>query len=664
MKYLNTVDYSIICVYFSILIGLGLYLKKRASQSLEDYFLAGRSMPWWALGISGMAAWLDVTGTMIITAFIFLLGPRGLFIEFRGGAVLAAAVTMLWAGKWHRRSQCITGAEWMTYRFGDGPGGRFARLFSAIGAIVMTVGLLAYMVKGVGLFLAMFLPFTPVQCAMILIGVAAIYTMFSGFYGVVFTDIFQSGIIFLAVIAISIMAIMKVGDQSSLITLAERVTGNQQWTTSCAQWHTTMPNGYECYQNLMMFALFYLLRNVFGGMAGGAEPKYFGARNDKDCGKLTFMTVSCIMFRWPLMLAFAILGLFLVRDIFPDQNVLIEAAALIKTYYPSIDKTQWATQLSEIIHHTQNCSPELIAGLQNLLGASWIDKLYLLSYEGTVNPERILPAVVLFQIPMGFRGMILVALIAASMSSFDSTANMTTGLFVRDVYQKFIRTKAGVKELVYVSWAFIAVIVLLAFVFAYTVRSINDIWGWVVMGLGGGLLVPNFLRLYWWRFNGGGFAIGTVVGLIGAIVQRLIFPDLDERLQFMIMMTIGLLGSIIGTYLTQPTNRKILEYFYKTTRPFGLWGELKNTLSPQVRAITKKEHRNDILGLPFALGWQITLFMLPMQLMIHSFKAFGITLVIFIISLVGLYYFWYKHLDEIDDLGGVEKCTQPESSEA
>ncbi|MFC1606400.1 hypothetical protein ACFL47_00395 [Candidatus Latescibacterota bacterium] len=62
MKHLNSLDYSIIVIYFMFLIALGLYLKNRASQSLDDYFLGGRQIPWWALGISGMASWLDVCG--------------------------------------------------------------------------------------------------------------------------------------------------------------------------------------------------------------------------------------------------------------------------------------------------------------------------------------------------------------------------------------------------------------------------------------------------------------------------------------------------------------------------------------------------------------------------------------------------------------------------
>ena len=649
MKYLNTLDYSIIVIYFAFLIGLGLYLKKKASASMEDYFLGGRNLPWWALGISGMAAWLDITGTMIITSFIFMLGPRGLFIEFRGGAVLIAAVTMLWAGKWHRRSGCITGAEWMIYRFGEGFGGQFARIISAIAGMVGTIGMLAYMVKGVGLFLSMFIPFSPLTCSLLMLGVATIYTMMSGFYGVVFTDIFQSGIILIAVIAISTMAVLKITDEASLSALAYQVTGSSDWTSSSLQWHTSMPKGYECYRHLMMFAMFYLLRMVFGGMGSGGEPKYFGARNDRECGTLTFMTVCLIMFRWPMILGFAVLGLFMVKDLFPDQSVLIQAADLIRQHIGDIDPSRWEAILSGIINSPQNYASELIAGLRQLLGENWQTSLHLLSYNGTVNSERILPAVILMNIPMGFRGMILVALIAASMSTFDSTVNLTTGLFTRDIYQRYLRPRADSKELIYASWGFALVIVIIGFIFGYTIRSINDVWGWIIMGLGGGLLVPSVLRLYWWRFNGGGFAIGTTVGLCGAIIQRFLFPDMDERLQFTTMVIIGFIAAIVGTYLTRPTDSKVLEHFYKTTRPFGFWGHLKRTMPADVRAAMTKEHRNDLLALPFALGWQITLFLLPMQLMVRNWQGFWITFAVFAFCLAGMYIFWYRNLPAVEE---------------
>jgi len=645
VTYLNSLDYLVIIIYFAFLVSLGLYLRKKASASLDDYFLGGRNLPWWALGISGMASFLDITGTMIIVSFLFLLGPRGLFIEFRGGAVLILPFLLLFMGKWHRRSGCMTGAEWMIFRFGEGFGGQFARIVQAVGQIVLTVGMLAYLVKGVGLFLSMFLPFSPLVCSLIMIGIASIYTMASGFYGVVYTDMFQSFIILTAVIVISAMAMMKTSDVQSLAVVAQEVTGSADWTTSKLQWLTSMPRGYEAYSHLGMFALFYLLRNIFGGLGMGDDPKYFGARSDRECGQLTFLWTWLMMVRWPMMISFAVLGLFLVKDLFPDQAVLLQAADLIKDHIGAIDKSRWPDVLAGIAN-SPGRYPELTDGLKGILGGDWASKLSLLSYEGTVNPERILPAVILFLIPMGFRGMILVALIAASMSTFDSTVNRTAGFFVKDIYQCYFRPSASNRELINVSWVFIIAVVATGFGMGYTTRSINDIWGWIIMSFGAGIALPAMLRFYWWRFNGGGFAVGTVIGMLSAIIQRMIFPELDERIQFLLITCISVTATVIGTYLTQPTDRSVLENFYKKTRPFGIWGPLKNVLTAEELAVMNNEHFYDIIAIPFVMCWQITLFMLPMQFIIRSYDAFLSTLIAFVVCLTGIYFFWYRKLPE------------------
>jgi hypothetical protein len=114
--------------------------------------------------------------------------------------------------------------------------------------------------------------------------------------------------------------------------------------------------------------------------------------------------------------------------------------------------------------------------------------------------------------------------------------------------------------------------------------------------------------------------------------------------QFFLTMGIGLAGTIVGTYITRPTSQEVLENFYRTTRPFGFWGPLRNVLSPAVKSQMKKEHVRDVAALPFALVWQITLFLLPMQLLIKSYQAFAITLGIFLVSFSGLYVIWLKHL--------------------
>ena len=655
MRYLNGFDYGVIVVYFAILVSLGLYLKKKASSSMEDYFLGGRRLPWWALGISGMASFLDITGTMMVISFLYMLGPRGLYIAFRGGAVLVLAVMLLWIGKWHRRSGCMTGAEWMAYRFGEDFWGRAARITKAIAEIIWTIGMITYMGKGIGLFLSMFLPFSPFTCALILLGIATVYTMLSGFYGVVFTDLFQSIIILIAVISISALAVSKIIGHGNLAALAQTVTGNSDWIKSSPTWRVSMPKGYEVFNNLGMFALFYLFRNIFHGMGYGDDPKYFGARNDRECGKLTFLWTWLMAVRWPMMIGFAVLGLFLVQNYFPDQSNLLQARDLIEQNVGKIQQTRWEQVLADITNNPHNYPEQLTTELQKLLGEDLSTKLPLLSWHGTVNPERILPAVILFYIPPGLRGMLLVALIAASMSTFDSNVNRGTAFFTRDLYQRFFRPRAGQRELIYTSWVFIIVIAAVGLVTGNYVKNINDIWGWITMGLGGATLVSFFLRFYWWRFNGAGFALGMAFGLTGAVAMKILTPGLvessdfwrileDDRWQFMLMLPFGLIGSLIGTFMTPPTDPKILENFYKTTRPFGVWGHLRNTLSPEARAAMTREHRNDLIALPFNLGWQVTLFLLPMQLVIQSFKAFKVTLVIFVVCLVGMYIFWYRNL--------------------
>ncbi len=658
MVNLGTLDYVVIAVYFSMLVSLGLYLRKRASASMEDYFLGGRRLPWWLIGFSGMGHFLDIAGTLIIISFLYLLGPRGLFIEFRGGAVLILPVWLLWAGKWHRRSGCMTGAEWMSFRFGNGLGGQFARVACAISRIALTVGMLAYMVKAVGLFFSMFLPFPPLVCALAMVGVASLYTMVSGFYGVVITDLVQASIIIVGVFIISIMAFTRIDSPESLGALAQSITGSADWLSSTLTLHTTMPPGkeYEAFQSIGMFAMFYLLRTLIGATGEADDPKYFGARSDRECGKLTFLWTWLVAFRWPMMMGFAVLGLFLIKELFPDQSVLAQAAQALKDTFPGIEKAQWADAVSSVRLSPEQF-PDLVESLTSSLGADWANKLNMVGYEGGVDPERILPGVVLFVIPNGLRGLILVSLVAASMSTFDSTVNRGIGYFVRDIYQRYLRPRAATRELIYVSWTFGMGMVATGFLMGFYVRSVNQIWGWIIMGLLGGLLVPMTLRFFWWRFNGTGFAVGTLVGLTGAVTAKILadtegFTFLgDDRWLFCATFTTGLIGTLVGTYLSPPTERAILEDFYRKTRPFGLWGPLVGILEPDTRAAMRREHRNDLLALPFNLMWQITLFLLPMQLVIHTYDSFVVTLVIFLVSLGGMYVFWFRHLSELSNEG-------------
>jgi len=645
MKNLNVSDLVVIVLYLSVLVGLSLFLKKQATKSLEDYFLGGKKVPWWVMGISGMSSYVDMAGTMLIVSFLYMLGPRGLFIEFRGGAVLILVFMLLWSGKWHYRSGCMTGAEWMEFRFGSNWGGQVARVISLFAVIVTTVGMLAYMIKAIGLFTSMFIPLPPAQCALIMILIATTYTMLSGFYGVAYTDLFQAFIVVTMIIIISVLAFIKIGDGSNLAVIAEKVTGNNQWTHTFPSWKVYMPKGYEVYQDLIFFAFFYLLRNIcFGISSAGADPRYFGARNERECGTLSFLWTSLMMLRWPMMIGFAVLGIFLVSGLFPDQNVVLQASVLVKSYLPGANKEQWQEIIAAISNFPNNYPAGLTSGLKALLGNDWQTKIHLVSFYGTINVEQIVPAVILFSFPIGLRGFFLIAFLAAAFSSFNSNVNSTTAYFIRDMYQRYFRPKAKDRELITAAYLFTSILVFTGFLFAYNLHSINQIWGWIIMGLGGGIAIPSMLKFYWWRYNGEGFAIGTATGIVTAILFAKFFNWMPEWQIFMIESVISLLATIWGTYLAKPVDDAVVENFYKKTKPFGFWKPYRKRLDPVIRLQMFREHRNEILAVPFTLCWQVSLFLLPMQIMIKSYSEFFINLVVFVVSLTGMYLLWYRNL--------------------
>ena len=177
---LASVDYAILAVYFLTTLAAGFYLSRRAAQGIDAYFLGGRRLPWWAIGMSGTASNFDMTGTMVITSFFFAIGLQGFWVAMRGGMVLPLGILLIYMGKWLRRSRVMTNAEWMELRFGSGRQGQTARVLSAVSNLVVTLAFLVYFVKGTGKFLSIFLPWSPTTCALLMIAVALTYTTLSG----------------------------------------------------------------------------------------------------------------------------------------------------------------------------------------------------------------------------------------------------------------------------------------------------------------------------------------------------------------------------------------------------------------------------------------------------------------------------------------------------
>ena len=120
---------------------------------------------------------------------------------------------------------------------------------------------------------------------------------------------------------------------------------------------------------------------------------------------------------------------------------------------------------------------------------------------------------------------------------------------------------------------------------------------------------------------------------------------MSEPYQFLFAGGLSFFGTITLSLLTAPTDRNVLRNFYRTTRPFGWWKPLRDELPREQRELIARENRTDILTVPFGMLWQVTLFLLPMQLIIKEYSSFRHTLPLFLVGALGMYFFWWRPLN-------------------
>jgi hypothetical protein len=435
--------------------------------------------------------------------------------------------------------------------------------------------------------------------------------------------------------------------------VAQAVTGNPNWVAAAPTWQVTVPPGYEAYHDLMMAAVFYFARSTIGGFAGGerggTHPLAFAARNPREASLLCLVQGVTVMFRWPLMISFAILGIYMVSRTVPDASALFRAAQAIHAAEPSLTANEWHQYTTHLVRHPEQSPPELVKSLANILGPHWQNNVLLVSSRGTVDPELIVPAVILSDFKPGLRGLMVAALLSALMGCLSSMVNSTSALFVRDIYQNFLRTRAKNWELIMVAYFSSIAVVAISFVIGLHASNINELWGWLIMSLIAGAMGPTVLRLYWWRINAWGMVAGFIVGVLGAFAQRLFWPTMSEWWQFPLMTTLSFVATIIGSLLTEPVATEIVKNFYETTRPFGWWRPFFANLPKQTQIAWRREHRNDLITVAIALLWQVCLLLLPMEFLTHNKTAFLMTLPMFIATCIGLYFFWWRNLPSADE---------------
>lgn len=591
-------DYVIVVIYFVVVIGIGFAYQRIASRNLDSYFLGGKSMHWLAMAMSGSVSTFDITGTMWIVTIIYLFGMKSMWNHWMWG-FLMAAFFMSYMGKWVRRSNVMTGAEWMVTRFGSGRDGQIARLAYTLMAVVTLTAFVGYAFQGIGKFASEYITFgltaeqaAPI-CAILIFSITTLYVLLGGLHSVVITNVIQTVILTVASILIAAVAFGKLG-MFTPEELAEKLPAG--FTSLVPTWEVQVPPeadvGYTGYHLFGALVIVWVIKGLLLN-AGGPGQMYdfqlfLATKNPRDASKLGAAWSGFLIVRWAMCMGIALLAL----------TGLVAATG-------STDNTGF-------------------------------------------DAERIMPVVLREHLWPGVRGLVIAGLLAAFMSTFSATVNAAASYIVRDIWQPLAKVGSDSRKTIWASYAATVGVVIVGTLMGMSVKSIGQIWNWIMMELGAAFVIPNVLRWYWWRINGWGYAWGTLLGLAGAVVVPFLPADLPMYVTFPSICIISLLGCLLGTSLTRPTDEAILVSFFRTVRPFGAWGPI-----PSKTGLTKAELRDPAesmwltaINVVLASVVVIGAYLAPMYLVGHWYSGALACFAAALTAAIVLYFTWYRNLPQ------------------
>ena len=604
---LAPLDIVIILGYLLSTILIGFILSKRASKNLQAYFLGGNNIPWYFLGLSNASGMFDISGTMWTVAICFIYGLKSAWIPWLW-PVWNQIFIMIFLALWLRRSKVMTGAEWITTRFGTGQGARLSHMVVVLFAVVSVIAFMAYFFEGIGKFATTFFPWdlsasilgwhisSEDSYALIIIGVTTLYTIKGGMFSVVGTEVLQFIIMTISCLVIAVIAMTQVSAEQidAAIPLGWKElffgwTLDLDWSGILDAANTKIENdGFSLFGFLVMMMIF---KGVWASLAGPV-PSYdmqriLATRSPREAAKMSGLTPLVLYFPRYLMVA----GLTVMALVF--------------------------------------FMPQLRAMGEN------------------IDFELILPYAISEFVPAGFKGLLLAGLLAAFMSTFAAFLNAAPAYLVNDIYKRYINPHAQPKRYVVLSYLASFVIVAIGLAFGFIGGSIDDMTKWIVSSLYGGYTAANVLKWIWWRFNGYGYFWGMLSGLAGTFIVPLLLPGWSALNAFPVLLAMALAGSIIACLLTPAESDEVLKKFYADVRPWGFWRPIHRKVvaeNPDFRG--NHSFGRDLFNVIVGMAWQMTLVVMPIYLVIKEYVPFLVGVLIFAVTSFVLKKNW---LDKLED---------------
>ncbi|MDR7211836.1 sodium:solute symporter family protein [Flavobacterium piscis] len=623
---MDSIDVAIIVFYILLTIGIGVWISRKASKGLDDYFLGGNSIKWYYLGLSNGSGMFDVSGTAWMVGVLFLYGVKS-FMFMWLWPIWNQIFVMMFLAVWIRKSNTMTGSEWILTRFGNDKAGKASHIIVAVFAIVSTIGFIAYFFEGIGKFMTIILPWdlalhfghlmvlsSEQSYALLIIFLTTIYTIKGGMFSVVATEVLQYGIMVVAGILVAGYTLINYTDVQIDAVITEEWRNvffsmelGPHWSDKYQAFNNLIDTeGYKMFGSLVGMSLF---KGFFASIAG-PTPSYDLQRilSTKSVKEAAYMS------------GFTNLILFIPRYL-------------------------------------------LIAGIVVIALVTLAPEMSVNSHLSGADLEVIMPKVINLHIPVGIKGLLLAGLLAAFMSTFSAFVNAGPAYIVNDLYKKYFKPDETSEHYIKISQIASFLVVGLGVFMGFFANSINSLTLWITSALFGGYVAANFLKWIWWRFNGWGYFWGMFSGLIVASLEFVLdqnkgnftpgtwFYDLSEVQAiylFPVILAFSILGCLLGTFFSKPTDMEVLKAFYTGVRPWGWWQPVYKLLKVEDQTFEKnKDFGKDMLNCLVGIVWQSSMILLPIYFIIRDYPKAIIALLVFLVTSVILKFTWLDKVRKI-----------------
>jgi SSS family solute:Na+ symporter len=551
---LQLIDWLIVAGTLLICFIPSLFFGKRAGRNTSEFFVSGRAVPWWLAGLSMVATTFSSDTPNLVTDIVRRHGVAGNWVWW--AFVLTGVATVFFYARLWRRSEVMTDLEFYEIRY-SGKAASVVRGFRSIYlglffncVIMASVNLAACKIANVLFGL-------PRWQTLVIVGLLNVaFAAHSGLWGVLVIDMIQFFIKMTAVIAAAYFAVKQVG---GLEVMVQKLSAPLPAPDGQSMLHylNILPDFTNNWEIAVAVFIMPIAVQWWATWYPGAEPgggsyiaqRMLASKSEKDSlGAVLFFNVAHYVLRpWPW--------------------ILVGLCSLI--VYP---------QLSDIQRAFPNLDPKLLG--------------HDIAY----------PAMLKF-LPVGFIGLMVGGLIAASSSTILTHLNWGSSYLVHDFYQRFIRKNAGEKHYVLVGRLTTIGLFACAACMVYLMETAKDNFD-IILQIGAGTGLLYLLRWFWWRIT----AWCEVVAMISSFGISIVLLILKKQFQagitthhaLLITIAVTTVCWVLTAFLGPQTDRQTLIEFYKKVRPFGPgWTRIRQAagISEQEAAVTREQ-------IPLALlGW-------------------------------------------------------------